>query len=169
MPTSDRVDLTAQTIRSQRPDLDLTGWQLLARISRIAYLATEAIADALKPYGLTQHEYVVLASLRDGGPPYTKSPSRLLDFALITTSGGLTNMLHRLERDGLISRAPDPDDRRGVLVSLTDDGLELIQEASTAYLATANQFVAGFTPEQVERFTAAMRELLAGIEPVRLP
>ncbi len=169
MPLGDRVELTARSIRSQRPDLDLTGWELLARVARIAHLATEAITETLRPFGLTQHEYVVLASLRDSGPPYAKSPSRILDAALITTSGGLTNLLHRLERAGLITRSPDPDDRRGVLVSLTDEGLALVQDASTAYLAAANQFVAGLTREQIERYTLALRELLTVIDPVVVP
>jgi DNA-binding MarR family transcriptional regulator len=169
MSLGDRVEITAQRLRSQRPDLDLAGWELLARVARISFLANEAVSEALKPFGLTQHEYVVLASLRDMGPPYARSPSRLLDAALITTSGGLTNLLHRLERDGLVTRSPDPNDRRGVLVSLTDKGLNLVQEASTVYLATANQFLAGLSLEQVESYTSVLRDLLVAIEPVMLP
>ena len=169
MPLGDRTEITEQLIRGQRPDLDLTGWRLLARIGRLWYLATEAIADALRPFGLTQHEYIVLASLRDAGPPYTSSPSRLLDAALITTSGGLTNMLHRLEANGLIARMPDPSDRRGVLVTLTDGGLALIQDATTAYINAENQLIAGLSPAQAETLTLALRDFLVTIEPVSIP
>ena len=169
MALGDRTEITERLIRSQRPDLDLTGWRLLARVGRVWYLASEAIAEALRPFGLTQHEYVVLASLRDAGPPYSSSPSRLLDAALITTSGGLTNMLHRLEANGLITRSPDPNDRRGVLVSLTNRGLALVQDATTAYINAENQLISGLSSDEVEAVTAALRELLISIEPISLP
>ena len=79
MPLGDRLEITKQRLLSQRPDVDTTGWQVLGRIARIAFLMAEATADTLKPFRLSVHEYVVLASLRDLGPPYTSSPSRLLD------------------------------------------------------------------------------------------
>jgi len=168
LPIGDLVDVTSHRLLGQRPDLDLTGWQLMARCARIVHLCTQALTDALKPFGLSQHEYVVLASLRDLGPPYASSPSRLLEVALVTTSGGLTNMLHRLEDEGLIQRAPDPDDRRGVQVTLTDKGLELVQQATTHYIAAANRFVAGVAREQIDGLTQALHLLLMSIEPVML-
>ena len=42
--------------------------------------------------------------------------------ALMLTSSGTTKRLDRLEQAGLITRAPDPDDRRGTLITLTDAG-----------------------------------------------
>jgi DNA-binding MarR family transcriptional regulator len=38
------------------------------------------------------------------------------------TSGGMTHLVDRLERDGLVERVADPDDRRGLLVGLTRKG-----------------------------------------------
>jgi DNA-binding MarR family transcriptional regulator len=169
MPVVDRVEITHQRLAAQRPDLDLSGWNLLARVARVWFLAGEAIAEVLKPFGLTQHEYVLLASLRDLGPPYASSPSRLLEAAVITTSGGLANMLNRLESRRLVKRGPDPADRRGVLVTLTPAGLELIQDATTAYIAVENRLVSGLGREKVRELTLGLRDLLVAIDPVMLP
>ncbi|MGI8414080.1 MAG: MarR family transcriptional regulator [Solirubrobacteraceae bacterium] len=47
----------------------------------------------------------------------------------MVTSGAVTKRVDRLERVGLLVREPDPRDRRGVLVKLTSEGLELINQA----------------------------------------
>ena len=54
----------------------------------------------------------MLATLRRSGPPYRLRPTEFAS-ALMLTSSGTTKRLDRLEQAGLITRAPDPDDRRG--------------------------------------------------------
>src|SRR5205085_1527378 len=76
---------------------------------------------AFAAHGLQLGEFDVLAALRRQGPPYRLSPGALLRATLVT-SGTMTNRLDRLEQAGLVRRAPDPEDKRGVLVSLTAAG-----------------------------------------------
>ena len=57
------------------------------------------------------------------------SPTELSEIVL-RSSGGMTQILDRLERAGLVARAPDPDDRRKVLVELTDEGLRTADAAN---------------------------------------
>ena len=63
----------------------------------------------------------MLATLRVEGAPYRMSPKALLD-TLILTSGGLSNLLRRLEKAGHIRRMADETDGRGVIVELTEQG-----------------------------------------------
>src|SRR6266516_3754001 len=70
----------------------------------------------------------VLSCLRRQGSPYRLSPGNLLK-ATMVTSGTMTNRIDRLEESGLVRRSPDPDDKRGVRVSLTDKGLERVDDA----------------------------------------
>jgi DNA-binding MarR family transcriptional regulator len=60
---------------------------------------------------------------------------------VLITSGGLTKRLDRLEHAALISRHPDPDDRRGTLVRLTTEGREVIDDALTTLLEAENDLV----------------------------
>lgn len=72
----------------------------------------------------------MLATLHRSGAPYELAPTQWFEAqlfeALLTSSGGMTNRLDRLEKAGLIARAPNPDDRRGTLVLLTEEGLALM-------------------------------------------
>src|SRR5690349_6070486 len=74
---------------------------------------------AFTEHGIERWEFDVLAALRRAGPPYQLSPGRLLKETLVT-SGTMTNRVDRLVARELVERLPDPNDRRGVLVRLTD-------------------------------------------------
>ena len=58
------------------------------------------------------------------GPPHRLSPTRL-GRGLMLSSAGVTSRIDRLERRRLVHRLPDPDDRRGVIVELTEEGARL--------------------------------------------
>src|SRR5919106_1765060 len=83
----------------------------------------------------------VLATLRRTGPPYRLRPSEFSG-ALMLTSSGTTKRLDRLERAGLIERAPHPDDRRGTLIELTAAGRRLIDNVTEAHLENERRLLA---------------------------
>ena len=58
------------------------------------------------------------------------------------SSAGVTSRIDRLERRGLVRRLPDPDDRRGVIVELTDDGIAIVDEAVAAVAQSDGQLLA---------------------------
>jgi DNA-binding MarR family transcriptional regulator len=101
---------------------------LFWRLARASFLLESLQQECLEPLGLTFVEYTVLRVLDDG----PKSPSRLAEY-VVRTTGGMTKIVDRLQRRGLVHRVPDPDDRRGVLVGLTVEGRELGDKASDAY------------------------------------
>ncbi|MDQ4116726.1 MAG: MarR family transcriptional regulator, partial [Actinomycetota bacterium] len=70
----------------------------------------------------------------------------------------VTNIVDRLQHDGLVRRVAHPTDRRATLVELTDDGRKRLEEATEA--VTAIDFgLAGLTAEQRDQLTALLTEV----------
>lgn len=124
----DLVDRGMRLWMKERPDIDSTGKAVVGRLIRLEEVILRSINAVLQPFGLKYEEYAVLATLRVSGPPYHLTPTRLQK-TLLFTSGGLSNLLKRLERDGLVHRSTDPKDGRRVLVTLTSKGKLLADEA----------------------------------------
>lgn len=102
----------------------------------------------------------MLGTLRRAGEPYTLSP-RELSATLMLTTGGMTGRLDKLERAGLLVRAPDPHDRRGLRVTLTERGIAVVDEALVAGLAVQRAALAALDPGEAEALAALLRRLLA--------
>lgn len=140
--------------RAERPDIDSSGKAVVGRLLHLEGLIMAAANAALLPYGLKFQEYGVLATLRVQGPPYRLTPSQLQD-ALLFTSGGLSNLIKRLEANGWVKRTDHPSDGRGVLVSLTPKGRQLADQAMPEHANTESRLLRMFTPKE--------RELLADL------
>ena len=117
----DGVDVIIEQWRRERPELDHSPIGVVGRISRLARELEQRLEPVYREHGLEPGWHDVLATLRRSGPPYQLRPSELTG-TLMLTSSGTTKRLDRLERAGLIERAPDPQDRRGVLIRLTGEG-----------------------------------------------
>ena len=75
----------------------------------------------LKPHQISQSEFRVLSSLRLRGKGYRTTPLDLNRFTQIT-SAGMTRTLDRLSTAGYVERFPNPEDRRSILIGLTEKG-----------------------------------------------
>ena len=122
----DEVDDLVAAWQSERPDLDVEPLQVLSRVSRLARHLDRARRVAFTGHGLETWEFDVLSALRRQGAPYQLSPGALLRTTLVT-SGTMTNRVDRLAEAGLVRREPDPQDRRGVLVTLTPAGVDRVE------------------------------------------
>jgi DNA-binding MarR family transcriptional regulator len=80
------------------------------------------------------------------------------------SSAGMTSRIDRLERRGLVRRLPDPDDRRGVIVELTDQGIEVVDTAVAAITVSDRQLLERFDPEELAILEGLLRKLLSGLE-----
>ena len=87
------------------------------------------------------------------------SPTELADIVL-RSSGGMTQILDRLERAGLVERSADPSDRRRVLVGLTGAGLRTAERANAEYAAERERLLGALTDEEVEQLDGAIHRLL---------
>ena len=151
----DRAAKAIEQWKRERPDLDVSPMGVLGRLNEASSLiARDRLAPLFARFGLQAGEFDVLATLRRSGSPYALTPTALYE-ATMVTSGAMTNRLDRLEKAGLILRGPHPNDRRGIVVQLTEKGLALIDEALTAHVANEHEILAGLT--------VAERDTLAGL------
>jgi DNA-binding MarR family transcriptional regulator len=155
----DEVDDLITAWRSQRPDLDVEPLQVLSRVSRLARHLDIARRGAFAAHGLESWEFDVLSALRRAGPPFQLTPGALLRATLVT-SGTMTNRIDRLTDSGLVYREPDPRDRRGVLVTLSDRGRDVVDSAFTDLLDREQALLARLGPTERQDLSALLRTLL---------
>ncbi|HET7475895.1 MAG TPA: MarR family transcriptional regulator, partial [Dermatophilaceae bacterium] len=110
-------------------------------------------------HGLERWEFDVLAALRRSGYPYELSPGVLVQQTLVT-SGTMTNRVDRLERRGLVHRRPDPADRRGVIVALTEAGRAAVDAALADLLDRERSLLEGLTAADQRALADLLRRLL---------
>src|SRR5690554_884016 len=152
----DEVDRIVAAWQRERPDLDVSPLTVLSRVTRLARHLDLARRGAFARSGLESWEFDVLAALRRAGPPYRLSPGALLTQTLVT-SGTMTNRIDRMVSHGLVNREPPPDDRRGVLVRLTDEGLARVDAAMTEFLAVEESLLGGLDPAQRDTLADLLR------------
>ncbi|MER9939515.1 MarR family transcriptional regulator [Mesorhizobium sp. M0088] len=159
----DRAARAIEQWRRERPDLDVSPMGVLGRLNEAASLiARERLAPLFARYGLQSGEFDVLATLRRSGSPYALTPTALYE-ATMVTSGAMTNRLDRLETSGLILRGPHPNDRRGIVVRLTDKGLALIDDAVAAHVANEHEVLAGLTGDERETLAQLLGKLIGSL------
>lgn len=161
--TSDAVDRILAQWHSERPDLDVNPMGLLGRLGRLRGHLSREIEATLQTHGLSSSSFDVLATLRRAGHPYQLPPSELLD-AMMVTSGTMTNRIDQLEKQGLVQRLPNPQDRRSLLIALTDKGFAVIEKAVTDHVANQHRLIAALTPTQRSEFDHLLRIFLATYE-----
>ncbi len=132
---------------------------LFTRLTRVGLLVEAFQHRCLDPFGLRFIDYSVLRVLELVGEPHRMSPTELSEI-VVRSSGGMTQILDRLERAGLIARTPDPADRRKVLVALTDEGMRTADAANARYAAERERLLAGLSPDEVQRLDDAIHRLL---------
>jgi DNA-binding MarR family transcriptional regulator len=158
----DGVDEILAQWRRERPDLDPAPIGVVGRVSRLARELERRLEPVYRAHGLEPGWHDLLATLRRAGPPFRMRPTDLTD-ALMLTSSGTTKRLDRLERAGLVAREPDPADRRGTLIALTDDGRALIDRLTPDHLANEDRLLAGLSAGEREQLAALLRKLLLGL------
>src|SRR5579871_6122193 len=161
----DEVDDLVAAWREQRPDLEVEPLQVLSRVSRLARHLDIARRSAFAAHDLESWEFDVLSALRRAGPPFQLTPGSLLRATLVT-SGTMTNRIDRLAAAGLVSREPDPRDRRGVLVTLSADGRTAVDAAFADLLEREHALLARLGPEQRRELAGLLRTLLVPFDDV---
>ena len=159
-------DLTDRVIGGwleARPDLAVGALQVTARLSRIGPLLAKRQEAVFSRFGLSRGEVGALSALRLAGPPHRLSPTRL-GKGLMLSSAGVTSRIDQLERRGLVQRLDDPDDRRGVIVELTDQGLDIVDAAVAALTISDRELLERFEPEEAAQLEGLLRKFLAGLE-----
>jgi DNA-binding MarR family transcriptional regulator len=161
-PDQDHVDRWLETVELPGTvDLEVEG--IVDRINGIRRRLHRMLDETLAEFGLTDGEWKVLTHLQLDGPPHRKSVGQLGKWADLS-SGAMTNRIDRLEKAGFVKRVPDPDDRRGVLVELTDGGRRAWEESVSAQAAKESLVTGALSADEKEQLNALLRRLMIEFE-----
>ena len=159
----DRASRAAAQWAVQRPDMDMLPMEALGRLHEASILvARERQAPLYARYGLQQGEFDALATLRRSGAPEGLTPTALFEAAMMS-SGGMTARIDRLEKAGLVARAPHPTDRRATLVRLTERGFDLIETIMPRHEETARDILAPLSLDEQKTLNALLARLIGGL------
>ncbi|KID28259.1 MarR family winged helix-turn-helix transcriptional regulator [Prauserella rugosa] len=119
-------------------------------VMRVQQIVQSAVDGALKAHGLTfaRYEALVLLTFSQRGA----LPMRVMGERLQLHPTSVTNIVDRLEKDGLVNRLPHPTDRRTTLVEITDSGHDRY-EAATKAVTDIDFGLVGLTDRQTEQLT----------------
>lgn len=145
------------------PQLDFSSLPPIIRLARLSTLIDRFQHDVLSPFELTPADYAVLATLRRAGRPYSLSPSQLYG-QLRRSSGGMTKILKRLEESAFIERAPDPEDGRGLLVTLTGRGQSHHDRVFRAFAAASTRILATLSIQEKFEIDRVLKQTLDVLE-----
>jgi DNA-binding MarR family transcriptional regulator len=159
----DSVDYLLDDWARERPDLDFTAVGVITRLGRVRTHVARQLAEVFAGHGLTPADFQVLVNLRRSGAPYRMPQARLMD-ALGLTSGTVSLRLDRLVKAGTVAREPDPNDRRGSLIRLTDDGLRLFDVIAPEHLANEDRLLSALTTQQRHTLADLLRHLLVSFD-----
>ena len=140
-PTYDRRTTTALKL-----------WVVLSR----AYGAVSArLAGGFAETGLTEAEFGALEALYHKGPLLLNELQR----SILVSSGGITYVVDRLEKQGLVERRPCPTDRRARYAALTPKGEKLIRGIFPAHAEMIRESLGGLSEDQKQDAIALLRTL----------
>ena len=172
MPTStvaacqeprDSVDRLLDSWAAVRPDLDLSPVAVIARLARVRRIIDAELEATFAEYGLNGSDFEALVTLRRLDQAGAISQRQLMR-ELGLTSGTVSVRVDRLSDQGLVTRAPDPADRRNTLVRLTTAGRALFDRVTPAHVRTERRLLAALDAEQREQLVTLLRLLLVSFE-----
>jgi DNA-binding MarR family transcriptional regulator len=145
------------------PSLDPEIEGIVNRMYVLGKYLKRSFDETASEFGINKGELDVLKLLRRAEEPHRLSPSQLSE-RLHLSSGAMTNRLDRLETQGLIERLPDPSDRRGVLVQLTEKGDEIFHSAIERQIEKEKGLFAPLSKAERDKLSRVLRKLIVEIE-----
>jgi DNA-binding MarR family transcriptional regulator len=158
----DLVDDIGEGLRAALPELDDPGLVLTQRAVRLAQLLERMLTSEMADHGLSQTDYAVLTVLLAAGRPHELRPTDLRERLLIT-SGGLSNVINRLVRSGLLERVPDRVDGRSSWVRLTGRGVDQARQVARAWARAQQRFYRDVDRALVTRSADDLRAVLVDL------
>ncbi|MEU4293238.1 MarR family transcriptional regulator [Kribbella sp. NPDC026596] len=159
---ADHVDLVLEQWSEQRPDLDASPMGVIGRLSRLSQLFDGELRRNFARHDLDRASFDVLATLRRSNSEHSLTPAGLMHSSMVT-SGAISQRLDRLEARGLVTRAPSETDGRGVRVTLTAEGLRLIDAVLPTHVDTEHQLLAGLSADEQKQLAGLLRTLLESL------
>lgn len=126
-------------------------------VRRAGNLMTGRVEAAFAEQKVTFAQWLVLMNLRDGLAGNAAEISR----HMCHDSGALTRVIDQLEQRGFITRCRSVADRRTVELTLTEEGLRMVNSLVPLVVNMLNTALAGFTQDEVDTLTRLLTKLVA--------
>ena len=148
------------SVVKQLTPLEFAAWVGFLRVH--AAFVRELDSELEAAHGLPLTQYEVLLYL-DAAPDQRLRMTELARSVLLSQSG-VTRLVDRLEARGLVVREPCPEDRRGLLARITDDGRKRLGEARPTHLAGIRRlFVQHFDDDELRRLADVWERVIPGV------
>jgi DNA-binding MarR family transcriptional regulator len=152
-------DQTATSLRDDLAPAELAAWRGMLRVH--AALAKALDAELTRAHDLPLSSYEVLITLR-AAPGRRCRMAELADRVLLSRSG-MTRLVDRLEREGLLERDTCTSDGRGCFAVLTPAGEELLAQARPTHLAGVRErFLRHFSEDELADLAGLWERVLPG-------
>ncbi|MEO8580858.1 MAG: MarR family transcriptional regulator [Gemmatimonadales bacterium] len=126
---------------------------------RTADAVKRSLSHVIEPHGITPQQYNVLRILRGAGPDGL--PTLTIGERMIEQTPGVTRLVDRLERKGLVGRTPCAKDRRRVFCGITAKGLELLKELDEPVNHWDAQTVSVLPPSELDSLISLLDRVRA--------
>jgi DNA-binding MarR family transcriptional regulator len=140
---------------AQTPDANVRATEAVMNTIKTADLVFDRIGRLLRPLNVSAAGGLVLGLLRDRG---AMSPSELGE-RLIVTRATVTGLLDSLQRRGFVTRSPNPDDRRSLVVEITPEGLVVLQQLRTLIHHHEKAWMGALTDAEVGAYIETLHRI----------
>jgi DNA-binding MarR family transcriptional regulator len=161
--TEDSVDRLLARLDTVGVEIDLEVEGIVDRVGHINKRVHAALKETLVDYGLTPEDWGLMTTLSLRKEGKQSSPG-VLARDLDLSSGAMTSRLDRLEDLGYVRRLRDPEDRRGVLVELTDEGRAAWSNAMAVQGRKEAFFASALTGREQRQLNDLLRKLMVALE-----
>ncbi|PRX09732.1 MarR family transcriptional regulator for hemolysin [Actinoplanes italicus] len=135
---------------------------VLERVFAFAASVQQYMEAGLAAYGLSRARATVVWLVHRGGPQTQRDLAR----AIGVTARNVTALVDGLEESGFVRRAAHPEDRRALLVQLTEQGSAVTAGLAAEYERHSAYLFAGLPDEQVRQFVTTMDTVMSRLAQV---
>ncbi|HRN51875.1 MAG TPA: MarR family transcriptional regulator [Gemmatimonadaceae bacterium] len=129
--------------------------RLYVVLSRAAEALHAHTVSDIESHGLTQTEFAILEALYHKGPMLLGEVQR----KILVSSGGITFLIDKLVKRGLVQRRPCESDRRARFAELTPAGRDLIARIFPGHAEVIRRAVSGLSPAEQQTLTELLKKL----------
>lgn len=154
---NDKVDAILAQWRSVRPDLDCSSMGVVGRLRQTDGIWKTKLDQVFDGFGLSCIEFDILATIRRNDREIT--PTELYQ-TLMLSSGAISTRIEQLVQRGLVQRVASEQDRRSCKVTLTEQGIELVDQALNAHVANVDGMLGVLTEQERKQLGQLLKKIL---------
>ncbi|HGS4995358.1 TPA: MarR family winged helix-turn-helix transcriptional regulator [Vibrio cholerae] len=154
---NDKVDAILAQWRSVRPDLDCSSMGVVGRLRQTNGIWKTKLDQVFDRFGLSCIEFDILATIRRNDREIT--PTELYQ-TLMLSSGAISTRIEQLVQRGLVQRVASEQDRRSCKVTLTEQGIELVDQALNSHVDNMNRMLAVLTEQEQRQLEQLLKKIL---------